>query len=65
LKVSLLETRVITSKEGSMKTVVESWRSDPAVRLPWAFAWALGLRENSSVEMTVHEGVLVIAPAPS
>jgi antitoxin MazE len=42
---------------------VQKWGNSLAVRIPKPFASEVGLEPDAQVEMTVHEGKLVIAPS--
>jgi antitoxin component of MazEF toxin-antitoxin module len=46
-----------------MKAHIERWDDTLVVRIPADLADASGLEENSSVELTLVNGKLVIAPA--
>lgn len=48
-----------------MQTKVQRWGNSLAVRIPKAFAEDMGLREDTSVEIGVVEGDLVISPPPA
>ena len=45
-----------------MKTSVQKWGNSLAVRIPKSFAEDLGFRNNSSVDMSLEEGAIVIKP---
>jgi antitoxin MazE len=45
-----------------MKTSVQKWGNSLAVRIPKSFAEDLGFRDNSSVDMSLEEGAIVIKP---
>ena len=45
-----------------MKTRVQKWGNSLALRIPKPFATEIGLRRNSSVEVSLVEGRLVIVP---
>lgn len=45
-----------------MKTRVQKWGNSLAVRIPKSFAVEVGLREASSVEVSLVEGKLIVAP---
>ena len=45
-----------------MKTRVQKWGNSLAVRIPKSFADDLDLGNNSSVEMSLEEGAVVIKP---
>jgi antitoxin MazE len=45
-----------------METRVQKWGNSLALRIPKPFAAEIGIEPNSSVEVTVVEGKLVIAP---
>ncbi|MCD4739027.1 MAG: AbrB/MazE/SpoVT family DNA-binding domain-containing protein [Anaerolineae bacterium] len=45
-----------------MKTRVQKWGNSLALRIPKPFATEIGLRRNSSVEVSVVEGRLIIVP---
>ncbi|MGB8957766.1 MAG: AbrB/MazE/SpoVT family DNA-binding domain-containing protein [Candidatus Aminicenantales bacterium] len=45
-----------------MKTHVQKWGNSLAVRIPKSFADDLDLENNSSVEMSLEEGAVVIKP---
>ena len=44
-----------------MKTQIQKWGNSLALRIPKSFANEMGLGENSSVQLMIKEGVLVIA----
>lgn len=46
-----------------MKTTVQKWGNSLAVRIPRPFADEIHLEENSTVDLTVRSGKLVIVPA--
>jgi antitoxin MazE len=46
-----------------MKTTVQKWGNSLAVRIPRPFAEEVRLEENSTVDLTVRGGKLVIVPA--
>jgi antitoxin MazE len=47
----------------TMKTTVQKWGNSLAVRIPRPFAEEVHLEENSTVDLTVRGGKLVIVPA--
>jgi antitoxin MazE len=47
-----------------MKTQIQKWGNSLAVRIPKAFAANLGLAQNSSVELALEDGSLVVRPSP-
>ena len=47
-----------------MKTRVQKWGNSLAVRIPKAFAADLGLAQDSSVELALEDGSLVVRPSP-
>jgi antitoxin MazE len=46
-----------------MKTRVQKWGNSLALRIPKSFAEEVGLQTDSSVELSLREGKLVIASA--
>ena len=48
-----------------MKTRIQKWGNSLAVRIPKAFAVNLGLVQDSSVELALEDGNLVVRPSPS
>jgi antitoxin MazE len=46
-----------------MKTRVQKWGNSLALRIPKSFAAEVGLAPDSSVEMSLREGKLIVAPA--
>jgi antitoxin MazE len=48
-----------------MKTHIQKWGNSLAVRIPKAFATNLGLVQDSSVELALEDGNLVVRPSPS
>jgi len=46
-----------------MKTTVQKWGNSLAVRIPRPFADEVNLEENSTVDLSVRGGKLVIVPA--
>lgn len=47
-----------------MKTCVQKWGNSLALRIPKSLAVEAGLREDSPVELSLHEGKIVIQPVP-
>ena len=45
-----------------MYTTIQKWGNSKAIRLPKAVLEKAGLDENDSVELTVSEGNIIIAP---
>jgi antitoxin MazE len=45
-----------------MKTSVQRWGNSLAIRLPKPFAEEIGVSDNSPVEITVSDGLIVIRP---
>jgi len=45
-----------------MKTRVQKWGNSLALRIPKSFAAEVGLDSNSSVEMSLRNGGLVVVP---
>jgi antitoxin MazE len=45
-----------------MKTRVQKWGNSLAVRIPKSFAEEVGLQNDSSVEVSLTKGKLVVAP---
>lgn len=48
-----------------MKTRVQRWGNSLAVRIPKAFAEEVGLTDDSSVEMRLFKGGLLVEPSPT
>jgi antitoxin MazE len=46
-----------------MKTQIQKWGNSLAVRIPKAFANDLGLDQDSTVELALEDGCLVLKPA--
>ena len=46
-----------------MKTRVQKWGNSLALRIPKSFAAEIGFNSNSSVEMSLRGGKLVVMPA--
>jgi len=46
-----------------MKARIQKWGNSLALRIPKAFATEAGLRDDSSVDISLEEGKLVIVPA--
>jgi antitoxin MazE len=46
-----------------MKTQVQKWGNSLALRIPKAFAADLGLAQDTSVELSLEDGNLVIRPS--
>lgn len=46
-----------------MKTRIQKWGNSLAVRIPKAFAANLGLAQDSSVELALENGDLVVRPS--
>ncbi len=46
-----------------MKTRIQKWGNSLAVRIPKAFANDLGLEEDSTIELALKDGSLVLKPA--
>ena len=47
-----------------MKTKVQRWGNSLAVRIPKSFAEEVGLGDNSSIEMRLVKGGLLLEPSP-
>ena len=45
-----------------MKTRVQKWGNSLALRIPKSFATEVGLQKESSVEVSLTDGKLVVAP---
>ena len=45
-----------------MRSKVQTWGNSLAVRIPRAFALELGLEHDLPVDVSVQEGVVVVAP---
>lgn len=45
-----------------MNTRIQKWGNSLAVRLPRAFTEEIGLAENSSVEVHIEDGKIVLTP---
>ena len=45
-----------------MKTQVQKWGNSLAVRIPKAFANDLGLAQDSSIELALEDGCLILKP---
>jgi len=45
-----------------MKTRVQKWGNSLALRIPKAFAAEAGLHANSTVELSLVEGTLIVQP---
>lgn len=46
-----------------MKTYIQKWGNSLALRIPKSFASDAGLQKNTSVELSLAEGRLIITPA--
>jgi antitoxin MazE len=46
-----------------MKTRVQKWGNSLALRIPKSFAAEVGLNPNSSVEISLKDGKLIVVPA--
>jgi len=46
-----------------MKAQVSKWGNSLAIRIPRAFAEDLGVGQDSSVELTIEDGCLLIRPS--
>lgn len=47
-----------------MRTKVQKWGNSLAVRIPKTFAEEVGLADDSSIEMRLVKGGLLLEPAP-
>ena len=45
-----------------MHSKVQKWGNSLALRIPKAFALEVGLREDADVEVSIRQGILVVAP---
>jgi antitoxin MazE len=45
-----------------MKTLVRKWGNSLAIRIPKAFAQAVGLEQGGEVELSVEKGRVVVVP---
>ena len=48
-----------------MRAKVQKWGNSLAVRIPKPVAQEIGLRADLDIEMSIHQGSLVLAPAQS
>jgi antitoxin MazE len=48
-----------------VKARVQRWGNSLAVRIPKAFAEEVGLTDNSSIEMRLVKGGLLVEPSPT
>jgi antitoxin MazE len=46
----------------TLKTRVQKWGNSLALRIPKSFADEIGVRQNSSIELMVKDGELVVTP---
>jgi len=46
-----------------MKTRVQKWGNSLALRIPKSFAAEVGIDPNSSVEMSLRDGKLIVVPS--
>jgi len=46
-----------------MRTRVQKWGNSLALRIPKSFAAEVGLDPNSSVEMSLRDGKLIVVPS--
>jgi len=46
-----------------MQTKIKKWGNSLALRIPKSFAAEVGLDQNSSVEMSLRDGKLVVVPS--
>ena len=47
-----------------MKARVQKWGNSLALRIPKSFADEIGLGQNSSIQLMIKEGALVVMPEP-
>jgi len=47
-----------------LKTRIQKWGNSLAIRIPKSFADEMGWQQNSSVQVMIREGTIVIAPEP-
>lgn len=45
-----------------MHTKVQKWGNSLAVRIPKSFAAEIGIEQDSDVELSLHDGKLVLVP---
>ena len=45
-----------------MKTKIQKWGNSLALRIPKSFAQEVGLDSNSSVDVSLEEGKLIVVP---
>jgi antitoxin MazE len=45
-----------------MKTRVQKWGNSLGVRIPKSFAGEIGIGRNSSIQMMIEEGAIMIVP---
>ena len=45
-----------------MRTRVQKWGNSIALRIPKSFAHEVGIEDESAVDISLHEGKLVITP---
>jgi antitoxin MazE len=54
---------LVVSTRTGMKTTIQKWGNSLAVRIPRPFAEEIHLAENTTVDLTIRSGKLVIVPA--
>jgi antitoxin MazE len=47
---------------GKMRSRVQKWGNSLALRIPKSFANEIGLAENSSIQVMIKEGALIVTP---
>jgi antitoxin MazE len=52
----------VYTQELNMRTRVKKWGNSLGLRIPKTFADEINLKENSSIEMMMQEGTLLITP---
>ncbi len=48
-----------------MKTRVQKWGNSLAVRIPKSFAEEIGLKDDTSVDVSLSKGKVIVAPVTS
>lgn len=45
-----------------MQTKIQKWGNSLAIRIPKSFAAEIGIEQDSDVELSLHDGRLILAP---
>jgi len=55
---------IVATLGGELRGRVQKWGNSLALRIPKSFADEIGLGQNSSIQLMIKEGALIVTPEP-